>query len=88
VDEGSTPPVPDEDDPAIMEATAPSDGEGGRTYKTQLSELFLSPPVQTLIPCSLEYPSTRPDCGGGPNDPPTPVWGRFTRRAPTEIPSC
>jgi hypothetical protein len=36
MEEGSTPPVPDEDGLAIMEATALADGEGGRTYKNMI----------------------------------------------------
>jgi hypothetical protein len=34
LDEGSTPPVPDEDDPIIMDATALMVGVDDRTYKT------------------------------------------------------
>jgi hypothetical protein len=34
LDEGSMPPVPDEDGPIIMGAIAPSVGEDDRTYKT------------------------------------------------------
>jgi hypothetical protein len=34
LDEGSTPPLPDEDNPAIMVAIAPAAGMDGETYKT------------------------------------------------------
>jgi hypothetical protein len=34
LDEGSAPPVPDEDGPTIMNATAMAADEGGGTYKT------------------------------------------------------
>jgi hypothetical protein len=34
LDEGSTPLMPDEDGPAIMDATALAIGEGDGTYKT------------------------------------------------------
>jgi hypothetical protein len=34
LDEGFTPPVPVEDSPAIMDATAPAVGEDEGTYKT------------------------------------------------------
>jgi hypothetical protein len=56
--------------------------------KPRLSELFLSPPMQTLIPYRSEYTSMRLGCGGGPNDPSAPVRGCFIRRAPTEISAC
>jgi hypothetical protein len=60
---------------------------GGHT-KPQASELFLSPLVQTLIPYRSEYTSTRPDCGGRPDDAPIPVRGRLVRCTPMEIPVC
>jgi hypothetical protein len=34
LDEGSEPPVPDEDGSAITDAIAPAAGKGGETYKT------------------------------------------------------
>jgi hypothetical protein len=34
LDKGSTPPMPNEDDPTIMNATAPVTGERGGTYQT------------------------------------------------------
>jgi hypothetical protein len=41
MDEGSALLMPDEDGPAITEATALADGEGGGTYKT---------PIKWVIP--------------------------------------
>jgi hypothetical protein len=36
MEEGPALPIPDEDGPAIMEATTLADGEGGRTYKNMI----------------------------------------------------
>jgi hypothetical protein len=79
MDEGSAPPVPDEDGPTITEATARRMVRVAEPTKPQLSELFVSPQMQTLIPCRSEYTSARLDYGSGPNNPPAPVWGRFSQ---------
>jgi hypothetical protein len=46
LDEGSTPPMPDEDDPAITDTMAPMAGEGDETYKSPSNRVILTPPVK------------------------------------------
>jgi hypothetical protein len=56
--------------------------------KPRASELFSSPPVQTLILSKSKCTSERPDCGDRSDDAPIPVRGCFIRCTPTEIPAC
>jgi hypothetical protein len=78
--------MPDQHGPAIIDAPALVAREGGGTYKTPVTELFLSLPVQTLM--QVRVYQCEADCGSETDDSPVSVGGCFIWRTPMEIPAC
>jgi hypothetical protein len=88
LDKGSAPPVPDEDGLTIVAATSPSSNKDSRTYKTSSKCAIPITTSITLTHSRSEDTSVRQDYGGGLDDAPIPIQGRFGRCTPIEILAC